>query len=155
MVKKKAQKNQETKTEAQVEVTPIRSKNTVVLKLGHITSEPFNEAFNKLCNLKNLPPKAMFSLRGLKKKLDEENGKFQQVRADLIEEYAVKDADGNKVVNGDSYTIKNPAEFNKKFADLYSIEIEVPEISFGFLTDSGTTLDLTIADLIQLEFIIE
>lgn len=123
------------------------------IKLGKIISEDFTNSLNNLCNLRTIPGPTMFTIRGIRKKIAEETTKYNEIRAEYINEYGQKDNDGNLIyVSENIVKLKDSKSCNAKIKELEETLIEIKEISFA---DLGANPVLSPNDLFNLEFITE
>lgn len=101
------------------------------MKLATLTSPAFQAALETLCKL-TLPVKTAFKLKGLKKLVVGECGKFDEMKADLIARYAEHDEEGQvKLVEGTSNVLFKPehvAAANKEFGELLLLEVELGKL---------------------------
>lgn len=125
------------------------------MKVVKLTSDNFNNALRNLMKMSGVPPRTMFSIRGVGKVISDEIEKYNAIRSQLIEECSEKDSNGNTVrIGADSIKIdpKKSKELNIKLKELNEIETKLPEIKFS---DLGDNPSLNSEDLYNLEFIIE
>jgi hypothetical protein len=126
------------------------------MKLGFICSPHFQGSFNTLMELKSLPIKTLFKLRGINKIIKEKAEEHETLKNQILSKWAKKDESGKIIfVDGDKISF-NPADgdlINKELKDLYDILIEIPEIPSSDLGDSIDSLNAK--DISNLEFIVE
>jgi hypothetical protein len=126
------------------------------MKLGKLVSDSsFGVSLRSLMKAPGLPPKTMFALRGIAKVVVEESSKYDEIRKEIIEEFAERDEKGEMVkITPDSVKII-PAkikEMEAKLKALADIDIKIPHIKFE---DLGETPTVTAEDLFHLDFIVE
>lgn len=127
------------------------------MKLSKIVSQQFSNSFSNLIKLKEVPPKTMFAIRGIAKKVAEETTKFDETRQQIVNDYVERDAEGNMVkLDAESVKIKPDKVklVNKKLKELGEIEVTIPEIKFSDFGEVAPA-HLTTEDLFHLEFIVE
>ena len=125
------------------------------MKLSSVVSPQFQESLSLLMKTKHLSAGIMFAIKGIAKKVKEESDKFNEVRNEIINDVAEKDANG-KIVQLSDNKIKiaedKVEEAKKRLAELDAIEIELPSIKIAQL---GEKHELSVNDLMALEFIVE
>lgn len=98
------------------------------MKVGILFNPNYFNAFAKLSKAQ-LPIKAAWDLKKVKKKMQEELEHAEGVKKDLIDQYAEKNEDGSiKFVNEQgqvSFSKENEIEVNKKFGELVNTDIEI------------------------------
>lgn len=123
------------------------------MKLKTIVSDNFTESFNNLCSLRTIPASTLFILKGMRKKLNEEVSKFNELRTEYIKEYAERDENNNIVyVKENVIRLRDSLACNNKIQELENTEIDVQELKFSSL---GENPALSTNDLCNLEFIVE
>jgi hypothetical protein len=98
------------------------------MKVGILFNPNYFNAFAKLSKAQ-LPVKAAWELKKIKKKMQEELAHAEAVKKDLVDQYAEKNEDGTvKLLNEQgnvSFTKENEIEVNKKFGELVNTDIEI------------------------------
>jgi hypothetical protein len=92
----------------------------------------------------SLPFKTAHKLAKLSKAVEEEIGFYREKMAELIEQYAQRDNDGNYVYINDGRDIaivpERIQECQSKIHELETMEIELPNITFSVEEFENTTL---------------
>ena len=111
-----------------------------------------------LANMK-LPYKLAYAISKNLAKLEAEVKAIEETRLNIIQEYAVKDENGEPVIKENNYDLGNNVEvFTEEFQNFMSTETEVdiftvPEAVLE--TDDSRFDVLTVAQIVALDFMIE
>ena len=100
-----------------------------------------------------LPVKVSYALTKAYRALQSELDLFNEQRKPILEKYAEKDADGEFVVENDSYKIADHEHFGKEINELLNVEteIEIPTIKIEALDG----INLKAHELMLIDFMIE
>ena len=90
---------------------------------------------------KVIPVKASYWIGKLIKKLEKEIKDFEEARMKLVDQYGMKDKDGQLIIEKNQYVIEDKASFDKEFNELQSTEIEIdfPPIALSSFKDAEVT----------------
>lgn len=130
------------------------------IKLGRVVDPQFHASLAKLMRVAGLPPKVAFRLRGLKRSVDAEVAKYNEVKDGYIAEYGERDDAGKlkmeKVDGRQAVSLKAECveECKTKLRDLQSLDVAVEEFTLADLGEK-TLEQLTAEDLFWLEFVTE
>lgn len=125
------------------------------MKLVHLSSNEFKSAVSKLVGTA-LPPKTAFQIKKLVQNLESELAIFEEMRKNLIEEYATRDENGEIKVAENGNIFLDPTrttEWQSKFSDLSMLETSLPLPAIS-LTELGDKVELSASDLIALDSIV-
>lgn len=108
--------------------------------------------FSQFCSLAasiKLPIKVAYKLSRLATAIDGEIAFYQTKFREILDEYCLVNEDGNYIPTEDGQGFKiqpgKEIECNQAMADLHSLEIELPDITFSI--DEFDGLELRIQDL--------
>lgn len=124
------------------------------MKLAVLVNENFRAALTKLTTQK-IPLKAAFKLKGIVQTVNQEFAKYEEVRESALTRFGKKDENGVLILNASNavtFESEGLAQFQKEMSELISSDIEVTKIKIDEL---GNEVDLSVADLMSLDEIIE
>lgn len=105
--------------------------------------------FQSLTTSIKLPIKTVYKISRLSKAIDQEIAFYQAKFREIAEEYCQKDENGNYVFTADGQSLQiisgKEEECNQAMIDLYSLEVELPDITF--VIDEFDGMELTVNDL--------
>lgn len=96
-----------------------------------------------------LPIKTAYKISRLATAIEQEVSFYQTKFREIVEEYCLRDENGNFVPTADGQGFKivegKEAECNQAMFELHTLEVELPDITFDI--DEFDGLELTISDL--------
>lgn len=120
------------------------------MKIARLVDPRLHTALNKLV-AGDLPLRTAFKLKGIKKIVNEEYSKYEEVRNSALEKYGKKNAEGHLDLN-DKKEVQFEGtamqDFAKELAELVNLEIELPTIN---LAELGDKINITLEDAEMLE----
>lgn len=114
---------------------------------------------NTVLGDKHLPVKISYAIHKNAAAIEPALKAYEEVRKELIKQYAKKDEDGNPAVEDGKYTIENADAFNADIAELNAeeteIEIQKVAISEFEKLDDPKFDALTVSEMAILHFMVE
>lgn len=99
---------------------------------GDVASPHLQVALIEL-DSQNLPLKAEHALIGFRKQILEHYGNYETLRMKLVEKHGSRDEAGVLLMNEKktNYTMSNQEEFDKEFAELCGLEVELNGLPYA------------------------
>ena len=128
------------------------------MKMEVFSNISFFTSLNKLMNQDVIPMKVAYRLKTIKQKLQKEMANYEEMRKDLVSNYADKDDKGEilyKSLNGPaSFSVENEKLFSEKFKELQGVEFDLGLSSKIKISELGNVV-LNANDLLNLSDLIE
>ena len=122
------------------------------MKLSQIVSPPFTQTLRKLVDAK-LPVLTAYRLKTITARVEDEQGKFEDLRRKLVEKYAERDEKGEiKKAEDGTYKVAEASvkDFMEEIGQLTNIDVDLPTLR---IVDLGS-IELSARDLSALEGLI-
>jgi hypothetical protein len=120
------------------------------MKLAKLIDQGFQSAVRVLLK-QPLPLKTAYKLRGVVKRVDEELGRYEEVRKKALQKYGNKKEDGTLELTETNQVQFEPAKmqaFMMELGDLTNLDIDMPTI---MINELGDDIVLSAEDLMNLE----
>lgn len=94
----------------------------ITIKLGEL--KEIIEGLNEILE-KELPVKPAYWFGKLAKMIKKEMSDFEDARLNLVKKYAIKDENGNFIIEDNRYKLTDNTAFETEFMELISTEIDI------------------------------
>lgn len=123
------------------------------MKLARLSDARLHAVLRKLSSAP-LPLRIAFKLKGVQSKVDEELGKYEEVRKSALEKFGKKGEDGKVLIKPDGnveFDQDQLREFVAQMNELGQTEVEIPTLK---VDDLGDRVQLSVDELTQLDGIL-
>jgi len=120
------------------------------MKLAKLIDQGFQSSMRVLLK-QPLPLKTAYKLRGVVKKIEEELGKYDEIRREVLNKYGKKKEDGTLELtetNQVQFEQDSMQAFLQDINELSSLDVDLPTVT---VTELGDDLILSADDLINLD----